>query len=251
MFLLKKIVAVLVLPPASLLLVALLGLWLARRHPRTGHALAGFALATLAILSMPVVSIELLRSVQDSPPVTREELARAQAIVILGGGNYHGAPEYEGDTVNAFTLERLRYGARLARETRLPVAVTGGAPMGGRPEGETMRDSLATDFGITPRWVEGGSRDTAENASMLVPMLKHNGVERIVLVTHAWHMRRARALFADYGLEVIPAPTRFATEPPNNFSRWLPEPNALRNSYQALHEWLGLLALRIARETAQ
>ena len=41
--------------------------------------------------------------------------AGADAIVILSGGLRDYAPEYGGSTVNRITLERVRYGARLAR----------------------------------------------------------------------------------------------------------------------------------------
>lgn len=239
MFLLKKLLAALVLPPTSLLLLALVGLWLARRRPRAGHAVIAIAVGSLLLLSTPWVANGLLSSLEGSPPITREELGRAEAIVILGAGTYHDAPEYGGDTVNELALERLRYGARLARVSGLPVAVTGGAPGGGRPEGESMREALEDDFGVSVRWMETESRDTAENAAFLAPMLKDAGIRRIALVTHAWHMPRARELFERNGMEVLPAPTHFTTSSPGAYGPWLPSASGLRMSYFALHEWLG------------
>lgn len=216
MFLLKKILTALILPPTGPVLLAVAGLWLGRWRPRIGHFMIALALATLVALSMPWVANQLLRSLQNAPPPIAEELAGAEAIVVLGGGNYFAAPEYGADTVNALTLERLRYAATLARQTRLPVAVAGGAPSGGMPEGEAMREALASDFGIAARWVESSSNDTSENATVLAPMLKQAGVSRIVLVTHAWHMRRARSAFEKQGLAILPGPTRFATEAPTS-----------------------------------
>lgn len=250
MFLLKKVLAALILPPTGPLLLAAIGLWLSRRRPRLGHFVVALGLATLLALSLPWVATPLLCSVQNAPPPNPEELAGAQAIVILGGGNYLDAPEYGTDTVNALTLERLRYGARLAHQTGLPVAVTGGAPSGGLPEGEAMRETLATDFRITARWVESSSKETGENAAFLAPLLKQAGITRIVLVTHAWHMRRAQVAFEKQGLTVVPGPTRFATETATSL-RWLPSAVALHNSQIALHEWLGLLAMRLAGTLVQ
>lgn len=245
MFLLKKIVAALILPPAGPLLLAFLGLWLARHRPRLGHALIALAVATLWLLSTPWVANELLRSVQTGMPPTPEQLASTQAIVVLGGGSYRKAPEYGGhDTVNDIALERLRYGARLSRATGLPVAIAGGAPLGGTPEAETMREALVADFGVTPRWMETTSRDTAENAALLAPALKAAGIARIALVTHAWHMRRAEDAFARQGFSVLPAPTRYAPPFYGDLSQWLPDATAMRNSMLAMHEWLGLLAAR-------
>lgn len=239
MFLLKKILAAFLLPPTSLLLLALFGLWMARHRPRTGHALIAIAAGSLLLLSTPWVASRLLSSLEDFPPITREDLGRAEAIVILGAGSYYDAPEYGGDTVNELALERLRYGARLARVNGLPVAVTGGAPWGSRPEGESMREALEIDFGVPVRWVETESRDTAENAAFLAPMLQDAGIRRIALVTHAWHMPRARELFERNGMKVLPAPTRFTTRSPGAYGPWLPSASGLRMSYFALHEWLG------------
>src|SRR5690606_8592540 len=78
----------------------------------------------------------------------------AQAIVVLGGSLYFKAPEYAGrDRVNYVTLERLGYGAKLHRETGLPVLVTGGAVNDHLPEGVLMRDSMQEDFRTPVRWV--------------------------------------------------------------------------------------------------
>ena len=57
---------------------------------------------------------------------TSSDAADAEAIVILGGGTRRNAPEYGGDTLGRLTLERVRYGAQVAKLTALPVLVTGG-----------------------------------------------------------------------------------------------------------------------------
>jgi uncharacterized SAM-binding protein YcdF (DUF218 family) len=50
-------------------------------------------------------------------PLDLAQVSNAQAIVILGGGVRREAPEYGGATLGGITLERVRYGARLARTT--------------------------------------------------------------------------------------------------------------------------------------
>jgi len=241
MFLLKKILAALILPPAGPLLLALCGLWLTRakswRWQRGGRWLATLALLGLLLLSLPFVGNALMAPLEPHPPIAPEQLLRVQAIVILGGGSYHAAPEYGGDTVGYTTLERLRYGARLARQSQLPLLVTGGAPFGARPEAESMREALELDFGVKVRWVEAASRDTAENASLSAPMLKAAGVTRIALVSHGWHLPRAIPLFEKQGLEVIPAPTAFSTGSPSPVEDLLP--GGMIRSRWALREYLG------------
>ena len=108
MFLLKKILAALILPPAGPILLALFGLWLlrakSRRWQHGGAALATLSLLGLLVLSLPVVGNALMAPLEPHPPIAPEQLRRVQAIVILGGGSYFAAPEYGGDTVSHYTL---------------------------------------------------------------------------------------------------------------------------------------------------
>lgn len=247
LFALKKILAALLLPPFGLLLLALIGLGLMRARPRPGRTLAALALFALTALTLPPVADALMHGLETAPPISREKLARAQAIVILGGGAYPDAPEYDGDTVSGPTLERLRYGVHLQRSSGLPILVSGGAPFGGRPEGESMKEAIERDFGGRVRWVENASRDTAENAAYTVSLLKTAGVSRIALVSHSGHLPRAIALFERQGIEVFAAPTGFARRPPSALAQALPSATAFGRSCEALREWLGLLALRLAQ----
>jgi len=246
MFYLKKVTAALVLPPAGLILLALGGLWLARRHPRTGRGITLFALLCLLLLALPPVSNALIRSLETGPPISERDLGRAQAIVILGAGTYFAAPEYGGDTVPGASLERLRYGVQLQNRSALPILVTGGSPFGGRAEGESMKEAIERDFHGKVRWVEKDSRDTDENALYSARLLKAAGISRIALVSHAWHLRRATAHFEAQGLEVLPAPTGFATGAPALSAQALPSAGALSASSRALLEWLAI-AVQAAR----
>lgn len=240
MLYLKNIVAALVLPPAGLVLLAFFGLWLARRHARTGRTIAFLATLALLALSLPLVGQALMRSLEVRPTISGQDLARAQAIVVLGAGTYFMAPEYGSDTVNAFALERLRYGAALQKRSALPILVTGGSPFGGRPEGEAMKEAIERDFYGKVQWVERESRDTRENALYSARLLKSAGVERIALVSHAWHLKRASAHFQAQGLEVIPAPMGYSTSTPDWVARLLPSAGALWTSSRSLLEWLAI-----------
>lgn len=247
MFYLKKLLSALFLPPAGPLLVALWGLWLAGRHPRAGRAVAAAAVLGMLALSLPPVAGALMRSLEDRTPITAAGLARAQAIVVLGGGKYDAAPEYGADTVNRYTLARLRYAVYLQKRSGLPLLVTGGAPYGGRPEGEAMKEAAERDLGGKVRWAEIESRDTAENAVYSARLLKADRISGIALVSDGWHLARAVELFERQGLEVIPAPTGFTTHAPAMFEYLLPSASAFSESYEALHEWLGLFVQRITR----
>lgn len=243
-WLLTNIVAAFLLPPLNGLLFIVVG-WLAmRRMPRLARPLVGAGLLLLWGQALPVVGNALLRGLEGEP----FDMARAggaQAIVVLGGGRHRQAPEYGGDTVSEPSLARLRYAAKLHRETALPILVTGGAPDGGNiSEGEAMRRVLSEEFGVPVRWVEEASINTRENASFAAELLKQDGISRVLLVTHAWHMRRAERAFATAGLAVLPAPTLFRRHPLLPLD-WLPSAEGLRDTRTALHEWIGILWYRL------
>ncbi len=245
LFLLKKILSALILPPTSLILLAFVGLWLTRKHRKTGKALSALALTTLLVLSLPITGNALLHSLETAPPITEAQLKEVQAIVILGGGKNNNAHEYGGaDTINKWTLERLRYGARLQQQTGKPILVTGGAPYGGRPEADAMAEALKHDFHAKTIWVEDQSNVTAENAVYSAKMLKQHGVTQIALVSQAWHLPRAKILFEQQGLDITLAPTGFTTGEANPIAQWVPDANALTKSSMAIKEYLGALTAK-------
>lgn len=228
-----------------LLLLAGLGLTLLRR--RLGSALLISGAVALYLLATPFVSARLLRLAE--APLEVSAIARApQAIVILSAGAYRRAPEYEGDTVDALTLERIRYGARLQRRTGLPILVTGGRPRGfAQSIAESMRQALIEDFGVPVRWVEGYARTTHENAERSAALLRAEGIDTIYLVTHAVHMRRAQAAFERARLTVVPAATVFTSSDPDvSLHELVPRTTTLVRSSYALHELIGRLWYRLA-----
>ena len=243
----KLLFKALILPPAAPLLIALIGLALLDRHRRAGRFLTTFGVVLLVLVSMPAVAAFLIRFVDDSPPFDAAQAKSAQAIVILGGGTKRAAPEYGGDTLNRLTLERVRYGARVARLTGLPVMVVGGRPESTREaEARVMRDALQDEFGVAVRWTEDQSRNTHENALMTAAILRPAGVRRVVLVAHGFDMPRATAEFAAVGLETIPAPTGLLPPPqPSVLLDYFPSVEGLQWSYYALYELYAGAARRL------
>jgi uncharacterized SAM-binding protein YcdF (DUF218 family) len=139
------------------------------------------------------------------------------------------------------TLERLRVGAALARSSGLPLAVTGGeASGGGEAIGTVMAESLVHDFGLSPRWVETHSVDTWENARDSAALLTPAGIHQVLVVTHAWHMRRSLLAFRHSGLVAQPAPLWIDGQLGFFFGALVPHVSAWQRSYYALHEWIGI-----------
>jgi len=158
-----------------------------------------------------------------------------QDIVILGGGeDLNIAPEYLGPEADLGLLERLTYGAYVARQTGLPILVSG-APS----EAIAMRTSLARDFGVATRWVDNQSRDTYENARFSARMLNPEGITRIILVTSSTHLFRAAHEYQSAGFDVVPAPVGVWAPREIGVFRLVPGPAALMRSNLAVYELIG------------
>ncbi len=240
-------IAAFLLPPLSLLCLLALGIFLLYRRPRAANILLLAVFCLFWIASTPYTSegaLHLLEAQTTPLDIARQH---ADAIVILGGGTYFRAPEYAGqDTVADATLVRLRYGAKLQRDTGKPILVTGGNPLGNSiSEAQQMRISLEQDFRVPVRWTEDASDNTFENARYSFRILQQAGIHKIYLVTHAWHMPRAAAVFRRAGFEVVEAPTAFTTRYRTDLLTFLPRAESLRDSKIFVHEVIGLLWYRV------
>lgn len=234
------------LPPLSLLLGALAGLLLLRAYPRLGRALLAVSLALLWLCSTPYFAEGALRLLESKIKAVDTRTHPADAILVLGGGTYFYPPEYGADTVSEATLVRLRYAAKLQRETGKPILVTGGKPLGNiLSEAQQMRAVLEQEFGVPVRWAEGASDNTLENARLSYGMLQREGIKRIYLVTHAWHMPRSIMVFRAAGFDVVPAPTAFTTRYQTDLLSFVPRAESLQKSKILMHELIGLLWYRI------
>jgi uncharacterized SAM-binding protein YcdF (DUF218 family) len=232
---LKTLLKDLILPPAGPLLLALLGLVLLKRRPLLARACLIAGVASLWLLSTPIVSDALARIVELYPPLDLHLADNAQAIVILGGGGQRVlAPEYGGPAAEPFMLERLSYGAYIAKKTGLPILVTGFSL-----EARAMHDTLQRNFGTETRWVDDQAYDTFQNASNSARILNAEGVRRIILVTRATHMRRSVQEFTDAGFDVVPAPAGILAARDFGLLRLIPNANALMRSQTAINELIG------------
>lgn len=253
----KPELTALLLPPAPFVLLVLVSGGLMRRHRSVGWTLllagalgswlmctaaVGTALTQLLLQPPPALSEAAVASLKNAPKT---------AIVVLGGGRKSLAPEYGLSDLNQFGVERLRYGLWLSRQTALPVAFSGGIGHGGLPgpaEAEIAARMAISEFGQALRWTETESRDTNENAMRTLPLMRAQGIEHVVLVTHGFHMRRALAAFerasqhASISMRVTPA--AMGLEPPYRMDLrdWLPSRAGFSMVHIAMHEWLGRLA---------
>jgi uncharacterized SAM-binding protein YcdF (DUF218 family) len=208
----------------------------------------------MAIFSLYFMSINytansltsLLERPDLHPPLTIEKIksAKAQAIIILGHGRYPKAPEYGyEDTLNTGGLARARYGAKLHRETGLPILLAGGSPYGETTsEASIMKEVLEKEFNVPVRWLEEKSKNTFENALYSSQLLEKENIKRVLMVTHSRDIIRALRAFKKVGaLNITPAPTLFARKSGKFTVKSLtPNPYALSRTAVALHEIAGM-----------
>ncbi|MGZ3158480.1 MAG: YdcF family protein [Burkholderiaceae bacterium] len=239
-----NVVSAFLLPPFSLIVLCVAGYFLHKRWPKFGVALCSGSLFLLVLISTSAGALLLIRPLENlNAPLTSASKKTAQAIVVLGGGQLVHAPEYGGLSVpNAITLIRLRYAAKLYAETGLPILVTGGAPTGApQSEAAQMARVLREDFSTPVKWLEEASDNTAQNAQFSAQILQPVGVQRILLVTDAMHMARAKSIFVRSGFEVVAAPTQFLGGQNTSPLDFTPSANALYHASFAMHEWIGLV----------
>ncbi|MCX5822000.1 MAG: YdcF family protein, partial [Deltaproteobacteria bacterium] len=210
----------------------------------------------LWLASMPFVANFAIRTAegwQVRQPI--DTFPEAEAIVVLSGGRVlaPGNPPVSewGDA------DRFFAGVELYKAGKAPLLIfTGGwAPSQpqAQPEGQVLIP-YALELGV-PRshlLTTGKVVNTAEEAYAVVDLLAKGDAagakSRVLLVTSASHMRRAKLLFESAGLEAVPFPVDFQVSVGRKLTLldFLPSVNSLRQTETALREFYGMLFYRIS-----
>ena len=252
---LKPFVSAVLLPPTSLFLLIFLGLFLMGRKSRSHRAKVQFwgkgliyvGVCSLWLISCPLFSNWLLNGVLKSFPMTTAQTLKdekVQAIVVLGAGVELDLPDGK-PQLQAGALDRLRYAIQLSRESKIPILITGGK--GWARLSDSLNESDVTEqvalnaFDFPIHWKESESHDTKESAVHVWQKLSLEGIQKIALVTHFWHMQRSERNFTQAGFTVIPAPMGQTSNNNNSFFMFFPSPGAMKNSLTAFHEMAGNL----------
>lgn len=241
--------AALVYPLTQVLLLAVIGLLLLwRKHARTGATLLTLATIWLYLCSTSMVAGLLMASLErHAVPRAMSVLEPAELIVLLGGAMRGDAHMGSLPDMNQ-QADRLVQAAALYKAGKAPLLLlSGGAHPENRPEAEQMRDILRV-MGVPPGalLLETQSRTTYDNARFSAAMLRQRGVQRVILVTSAFHMRRAVAVFDAQGIEVIPVPTDFQRLVSVSSGLGLaPSVTNLNRTTLALHELVGYQVYRL------
>jgi uncharacterized SAM-binding protein YcdF (DUF218 family) len=239
----KEFLEFLLLPPANLPMLAVVGLIVRRWYRRVGEWLTAVSCVLLLLTAMPFFGELLIISLEQDLPSDVPAGGKPAAIVMLTGDIDRFDGDSPGFSPGRLTLDRERACSIVFRRTQLPVLVAGGILRPGDPPiAVVTAQSLRDDFQIPVRWMETQSHDTWENAEYSASILRANGIGSVYLVTHAWHMRRALLAFHHFGIRVIPAPVQIDQYPDVSLGDLMPNVRGWLITFYALHEWLGYAA---------
>ena len=124
----------------------------------------------------------------------RESWSSDRVLVVLGHREISVSPEHRISDESRARLRRAERECR--RDPPRAVILTGYSRTGGLSEAEQMEAEWG--FPGVPALLEDAGRDTAENASRSLPIIRAiGGIRRVTVVTSAWHVR-APYFFAPY-----------------------------------------------------
>lgn len=258
-FTLSKALALAVQPSSVAVLCVLAGLWLTRRGAasRLGRRLMWVGVLALALGGLTpagnllVLPLEQRFAAVPAPSATD----RVDGIILLGGFEDGWVSAGRGGLGLNEAAERVTEGLRLAlRHPEAKVVFTGG--VGGllsrnveaiAPVARFLMDAGVAEDRIV---LEGGSRNTYENAVLTRELVKPGPGERWYLVTSAYHMPRAMGLFRKAGFDVTAYPVDYRTRGPEDVTRLFERiPQGLMRLDLGFNEWLGLVVYRALGRT--
>ncbi len=253
MFVFKKIVGSLLMPLPFWLLISFLGLFLLWRGKRV---FAAKILITLGLTGLTVMSYNSVSRILNRPLNCRYEAYRpdfslktaktskqaVKYVVVLAGGHKSDPHIPVTGQLGGETLIRLVEGIRVLRQfPRAKLILSGGGTVDPVPVATVMAQA-ARLMGVErdKLIIENTSNDTKDQARLIRPIV---GDSPFLLVTSAIHLPRAMALFEKLGMHPVPAPAGSTSRVKMPFSLHdiFPSVDALEDSTEAVHEYLGIL----------
>ncbi len=230
-----------------LLLAALLLIIFGRR--RSGAFTVFVAFVILVVCASPLPLVLYRQHELRYPLVPISSSPAADAIVLLGGDVGLPVPPR---TESQLHGNRLLHAFRLFEASKAPlILVTGGNvfPQEGFSAEATYSKAILAGWGVPDDAIltESKSRNTRQNALYSHQILSAQGIDRILLVTSAFHMPRAAAVFRHVGFEVIPSSSSFSV---TDYRRpklldWWPSLGNLGTAKAVMRERLGLFVYRL------
>ncbi|HEY5228336.1 MAG TPA: ElyC/SanA/YdcF family protein [Opitutaceae bacterium] len=252
MFWLKKVVSYWLMPLPLCTALLLAGLFLAfgQRRRKTGLGFIWVATALLILFSNNYVSMRLTRPLESRYPAIPEMAAGEPApasiagclyIAVLGSGHADLRGVSATGRLSTSGLARIVEGVRLYRALPNAILILSGP---GLPNARTHASVLAAaalSLGVSPsRMILLETAKDTEEESIAVARIAAGA--RTALVTSAWHMPRAAALFRGAGVNFVACPADFVSRSEVQLRF---DSESLERSTLGVHEGLGLMWLRL------
>jgi len=236
MFIFKKILTPFLLPPGIFIGALILsGVWFLLRK-NWGAGIINCLIGSLMwSLSISPISHTLLRGLESDLEIPKSP--KAEVIILIGGGVYEKAPDLSDiGTPTEDMLARIVTVVRLQKKFGVPVIISAGGS-----EAPIVKRFLV-DLGVPPNKIitEEKSGDTYESAKFTQRILERFQYDNLLLVTSAYHIKRAVMSFEKAGVEVIPIPACFNTWPDRQYG-WIDYLPGSFDSSIAIREYLGLV----------
>jgi uncharacterized SAM-binding protein YcdF (DUF218 family) len=248
MFTLKKVLTPFLLPPGIFIISLIFaGAWfLHKKNWRVGMATLVLGCSAW-VLSIAPVSDAMIRGLESEYGIPKNP--EGDVIILLGMGVDNNAPDLSGQGAPSDAyLTRIVTAVRLQKRLNIPIIVSGaGGSKYGVAEDHIVKRFLK-DLNVPAEKIiiEDQSRDTLENAVFVQEICAKMGFANPILVTSAYHMKRAILIFRKIGLEATPFPTGFKSyrDQPYNWKAFLPAD--FRKASISISEYIGFIFYKIA-----
>ena len=236
--------------PPGIFIVALFALaWYAwkRRGERRIAALLFALTFVFYLLCTSVVAERTLGWLEQAylPPAE----PAGDVIIMLGGGAMPDSPDVDGvGALCASPANRLLTAVRLQRKLGVPILLSGGQVYEDTGAEAKIARRILIDLGVPEEQilVETRSVNTTQNARYSAEILRAQGLTQPILVTSAFHMKRAVLNFKKQGIDVVPYPADYQVthHPVFHYTKLRPQTEALLDNVTVLQETLRTLVTR-------
>ncbi len=255
-YIISKLFTYLILPPGIFIILFFLAAFYARRF----KAIFIFFALSFYLLSNSYVADFLLRPLEAPYNKPLNKSKAMNGVIVLGGGSVAGSANLP---LASDAFKRAMWGLMIAKSQNLPILFSGGSLYKKYTDADAFLDcakEVQDNFGSMMPFleklvlnkfslhVEDKSLNTYQNAKFSKLKFEQLGINNptIYLATSAYHMKRSKILFEYFGFKVIPAATDFKVSSRLK-TKWdyLPKMEAFEKSYIAIHEYIGLLSLKL------
>ncbi len=182
------------------------------------------------------------------PPVKTEQLnAPYDYIVILGGMMSYYDTQTNQIGINT-SIDRLLQGLKLYKKgyaKKMLISGGDGSLLKSIGKEAEIIKMYLNDIGLDNDHIliESESKNTYENAKYSAQLLKNDSASKILLITSAYHMKRALACFKKQGIDADYYPAeRYSGKRKYTFDHlFIPDLNAIEKWDRLIHEWIGYL----------